>query len=85
MSIRTIQDGLVRVTGTASLFCGLWSRGKARKSAVCHLSGQPIAVGDLIYRPVTNNIERQRRVRADVMEKSAAATDKLFSRRATEA
>lgn len=85
MSIRTVQDGLVRVTGTASLFCGLWSRGKARKLAICKLSGRPIVVGDLMYRPVTNGNDRMMRVHADVMEKYAAATDKLFSRRATEA
>lgn len=80
MAIRTIEDGIVRVTGTASMFCGLWVRGKARKPAFCHLSGRPILVGDLMYRPLTNGLDRPRRVLAEVMEKHARYNDRLFSR-----
>jgi hypothetical protein len=76
--IRTIEDGLVKVTGTAAIFCGQWSRCRARIPHVCRLSGKAIVVGDLVYRPVTNGFDRHNRVLADVMEKHAASDDRLF-------
>ncbi len=78
MTIRIKEPGLVLVTGTAAIYCGLWSRGTARKPHVCRLSGRPIKIGDLCYRPMTNGFDRHNRVLAEVMEKHAAYDDALL-------
>jgi len=64
-------DALIRVTGTAAIFCGLWIKCLARKSSVCKLSGKMIARGEWQYRPMTNTECRTQRVKADVLENYA--------------
>ena len=39
-----------------------WSSCRARKSTRCHVTGNAIKPGDAIYRPVTNNNKRMRRL-----------------------
>lgn len=79
--IRTIEDGLVKVTGTAALYCGTWKRVKTRIRTVqfCTLSGKVILRGDLIYRPKDRSFNQ--RVLASVMEDHARRDDQLFGRR----
>ena len=52
-----VEDGLIKVTGTAACFCGLWTRCRARQIATCKLSGKIIAPGDEQYRPITNTVK----------------------------
>lgn len=78
---RTEGPGLIRVTGTAALHCGLWAKAKARKTQTCKLTRNPIPVGFECYRPITNTAARTQRVMAHVMEKHAAHDDELFARR----
>lgn len=80
MTIRTISNGLLKVTGTAALYCGLWTKCRARKIQTCKLTGKIIAPGDDQYRPITNGVQRGQRVKGYVMEKHAAHDDELFRR-----
>lgn len=83
MTVTVQFDGLVTVDRNTigangnRLFAGLWQRGKARKAAVCSLSGIEIRKGDRIYRPITNGMERMHRVHAAYMEARAAADRKI--------
>ena len=61
-------NGLVRVTGTAAIYCGMWVKCKARSNHICKLSGKAIIPGDEIYRPITNSVQRGHRVLAAKME-----------------
>ena len=67
-----VAPGLVKVMGTSAMFVGMWTRCKARKRTACHLTGRPISVGDTVYRPVTNTIQRGERVTAAAMERLTA-------------
>lgn len=67
--IERVNGGLVKVTGTAALFCGLWVKCLARKQSRCVLSGHLIYPHDWQYRPMTNTSARGQRVRAAAMEK----------------
>lgn len=59
------SDGLVVFAGH------LWTKGRARKTARCHLSGMGIAKGDEVWRPLTNGNERMRRISALAMNRRA--------------
>ena len=63
-------DNVMKVTGTAHIACGLWAKVKVRKAWVCKLSGKVIAPGEEAYMPFAR-IDRDQRVRADVMENYA--------------
>ena len=67
--ITKIDDGLVKVTGTAAMYCGLWTRCTLRKPKKCELTGRLMGIGRTVYRPITNTVERGQRVNAEVMEK----------------
>jgi len=42
----------------------IWARCKARKCAMCVVTGKKIEVGDSVYRPVTNARNRMYRILA---------------------
>lgn len=67
--ITRVGGGMVKVTGTAAMFCGLWTKGKARKMQVCTLTRKIIPAGHEQYRPLTNGIARTQRVKAAEMER----------------
>lgn len=70
--IKRLSDGLVAITGTAAVYCGMWQRTKARKVAyyrTCRFSGRAIVAGDLVYRPMTNGDIRNQRLLADEVER----------------
>ena len=70
---RTIEDGKVRVTGTHLIFCGTWVRCQVKRPHKCALSGRPIAMDSLAYRPMTNvRSDRGTRVHVQEMERYAA-------------
>lgn len=80
MAFRTEAPGLIRVTGTAAVFCGMWTKCKARDVQKCKLTGKIIAPGDEQYRPITNGVERSQRIKGYVMEEHAKHDDELFAR-----
>jgi hypothetical protein len=69
--VEQVSDGLVRIVGTASCYCGLWTRVKARPRGhvLCEWSGRAIVKGALIYRPLTHGVRRGERILADEVEK----------------
>jgi hypothetical protein len=56
--VRWLNDNAIVVAGV------LWTKGKARKAATCHISGKKIAVGDDVFRPQTNTGMRVYRILA---------------------
>lgn len=66
------SDGLIMVTGTSAMFCGLWQRCSARSSGNCVLTQAPYKPRDVVYRPLTNTQERGTRVLAAEIERRAA-------------
>lgn len=46
----------------------LWGQCTSRKPGTCCYSGRPFGRGEQIYRPITNGIDRGKRVRFDAWE-----------------
>jgi hypothetical protein len=65
-TIWRVSDTVVKVTGTAELFCGDWHLTTARKARRCRWSGRQIAAGEECYKPDTGS----RYFRDDRMQKA---------------
>lgn len=62
--------GVVRYAGR------VWAACRARKAGICWLTGAAFQKGDAIYRPLTNDSERMRRVRADTWDRDPLVVHK---------
>ncbi len=63
--IERVAPGMVLVDSTdlVSFFDRqIWSQGKARKRSTCILTCKAIAVGEMVYRPITNAANRGKRM-----------------------
>lgn len=63
----------------------LWSSAKARKEAVCALTGRPIAKGEVCYRPIGNQLYRYERIREDALHRVIEEMGGFESQEATDA
>ncbi len=63
--IKALNDGLVVLrwdSRTSSDRTMLWNRVKVRKSHICAVTENPIAVGDMAFMPIGNVDYRMRRI-----------------------
>lgn len=57
-----LAEGIVQIRGQ------VFTRCKARKAATCELTGETIAIGDMVYRPMGNPMNRYIRYAAKTID-----------------